>query len=514
MSDDFIFADDGEEEIVESFGSWKILVVDDEPEVHAVTKLALSDFTFLDKRIEFVSAYSGEEAKRMFEQHPDIAMVLLDVVMETDDAGLRVAEYIRTQIGNKFTRIILRTGQPGQAPEKDVILNYDINDYKSKTELTAQKLFTVVVATLRSYRDIMVIEENRQGLEKIITASANLFTIRSLEQFIEGILQQLTSLLGGTTDAAYLTSAVAAPKPISGTGSDTDTFYVFTGKGEYHEQEGRRLQEVVSGEQLATCREALNSRSLVYGNDYLAAYCSSKFKRGSLLYLSGLPRKLTSMDKSLIELFTNNVQIAFDNVLMSKEIEDTQKEIVDRLGQAIEEHCSPGKHVQRIIGLCELLARKHGLSEQEIELMKLAVPLHDVGRLRIPEDVLNRPGALSEQELEMVRRHAIYGYELLKGSVHPMLQTAALMAKDRHEHWDGSGMPAGIKGKAINIFCRIASIAEVLDALCSQRSYKEAWSFEKAMEYMQQESGKHFDPYLIELLMAEWDEVKAIILGS
>ena len=144
-----------------------------------------------------------------------MAVVLLDVVMETDEAGLEVAEYIREQLHNHFTRIILRTGQPGQAPEREVIINYDINDYKSKTELTAQKLFTVMIAALRSYRDIMVIEESRAGLEKIIDASADLFSIRSVEQFMRGIIQQLTSIMGFSQHAAYITSAVAAPKPVT-----------------------------------------------------------------------------------------------------------------------------------------------------------------------------------------------------------------------------------------------------------------------------------------------------------
>jgi CheY-like chemotaxis protein len=114
-----------------------VIIIDDEPEVHAVTKLALSDFSFQDKSLEFYSAYSGEDGKRLILEHPDAAIVLLDVVMETDDAGLKVAKYIREEAHNHKVRIILRTGQPGQAPERQVILDYDINDYKSKTELTA-----------------------------------------------------------------------------------------------------------------------------------------------------------------------------------------------------------------------------------------------------------------------------------------------------------------------------------------------------------------------------------------
>jgi CheY-like chemotaxis protein len=146
MMDDFLFSDEPQE--VESDvvkGTWKVIIVDDEPEVHAVTKLALSDFEFQDKRLEFISAYSGAEAKVQIDNNPDAAIVLLDVVMETDDAGLKVAQYIREVAKNNHIRIILRTGQPGQAPERQVIVNYDINDYKSKTELTAQKLFTVVM---------------------------------------------------------------------------------------------------------------------------------------------------------------------------------------------------------------------------------------------------------------------------------------------------------------------------------------------------------------------------------
>ncbi|MFS1704782.1 response regulator, partial [Alteromonas sp. AMM-1] len=140
--DDVLFVEEDDEPEQGELGYWKVLIVDDEPEVHAVTRLALNDFTLNGRALTFLSAYDGEEARRMFREHNDIAVVLLDVVMESDDAGLRVADYIRNDLENHFTRIILRTGQPGQAPEKDVIINYDINDYKSKTELTAQKLFT------------------------------------------------------------------------------------------------------------------------------------------------------------------------------------------------------------------------------------------------------------------------------------------------------------------------------------------------------------------------------------
>ncbi|MDN7127799.1 response regulator [Pseudidiomarina terrestris] len=170
MSSDFIFANEplepAKEDKPSSRTKWKLLIVDDEKEVHAVTRLALMDVVFEDAGLEFISAHSLAEAKQQIAQHPDLAIALLDVVMETDDAGLQVANYIRHDCNNRSTRIILRTGQPGQAPERAVVMNYDINDYKAKTELTSQKLFTSVMSALRSYRDIMQVERQRQRLQR------------------------------------------------------------------------------------------------------------------------------------------------------------------------------------------------------------------------------------------------------------------------------------------------------------------------------------------------------------
>lgn len=138
---------------------WKILIVDDEPEIHRVTKLVLTDFSYLDRKIQFISAFSKEEARTLLQDNPDIAVILLDVVMEEDDSGLQLVREIREHEKNNFVRIILRTGQPGQAPEKSVIVNYDINDYKAKAELTSEKLFTTVVASLRSYELLLKVEK-------------------------------------------------------------------------------------------------------------------------------------------------------------------------------------------------------------------------------------------------------------------------------------------------------------------------------------------------------------------
>ncbi len=164
--------------------SWKVLIVDDEIEIHTITNLALKDFVFENKSIKFFSAYSGKEAKEIIKNNNDIALILLDVVMETEEAGLEVVKYIRDILGNKIVRIILRTGQPGQVPEDVVIVSYDINDYKTKTELTNKKLFTTVVTALRSFSSLNQIESSKSELEKIAAASAR-FVPREFLKFLK-----------------------------------------------------------------------------------------------------------------------------------------------------------------------------------------------------------------------------------------------------------------------------------------------------------------------------------------
>ena len=175
---------------------WKILIVDDEAEVHRVTRLALDSFDFSNRPLQFFSAYSGAEAKELIAAHPDAAVILLDVVMETEDAGLDVARWVREKNDNHAVRILLRTGQPGQAPERAVIPDYNINDYKEKTEFTSLKLFTLIHSCLRSHRDIISLAASKRGLEKVIDASATIFELQSMEKFTEGVIEQLTSLLG------------------------------------------------------------------------------------------------------------------------------------------------------------------------------------------------------------------------------------------------------------------------------------------------------------------------------
>lgn len=163
---DALFAEDSGQQEVINQGKWNILVVDDEKDIHSVIRLALDGFSFQNKSINIIDAYSGKEAREILSKTEDIAVVLLDVVMETDNAGLNFVKFIREEIKNPFVRVILWTGQPGHAPKKEVVVSYEINDYKTKTDLTDENIFLTVMASIRSYDAMMEIESYRQNLEE------------------------------------------------------------------------------------------------------------------------------------------------------------------------------------------------------------------------------------------------------------------------------------------------------------------------------------------------------------
>jgi PAS domain S-box-containing protein len=190
--EDLIFMED-EAAPPDTGETWKILIVDDDPEVHKVTKLALRNFTFEGKLITFFSAYSGQESKKIIAENVDIAMIFLDVVMEKDDAGLDVVNYIRTSLKNEFVQIILRTGQPGKCPESVVILNYGINDYKTKTELTKPKLVTAVVTALRTFSEIKKLDSSKAEMERLARENVQLYQqTKVYSQLLEAKVEERT----------------------------------------------------------------------------------------------------------------------------------------------------------------------------------------------------------------------------------------------------------------------------------------------------------------------------------
>jgi response regulator RpfG family c-di-GMP phosphodiesterase len=482
---------------------WNILIVDDEPGVHEVTKLVLGNFRFEERPLKFFHAYSAQEARSILQNTEDLALVLLDVVMEHETAGLDLVRYIRVDLKNSFSRIVLRTGQPGQAPEQDVIANYDINDYKDKTELTAQKLYTTLFATLRAYRDVMIIEQQKRGLERVIQASAQIFSHQKSHEFASAVLNQLTNLLGMRKGALY-----CKVRDLGGT--EPEHFVVAAANGDYQRYVNHFADEDLPSHIAESLRTAYRERQNLFRRDHYVLFFTDSQKSESLLYV-GENWQLTDLEYRLVELFCTNVSIAFENLHLNQELFDSQLEMVYMLAGAAETRSKEtANHVRRVGVIAEMLGRTYGLTTNECAQLKFAAPLHDIGKIGIPDDILNKPGPHTSEETTVMRTHTQLGAHMLAGSRRPLMILASQIAAEHHENWDGSGYPRGLRGEAISIAGRITSLADVFDALGSQRCYKKPWAEEDIQSFIRSQSGLKFEPKLVELLIGNWEEAQRI----
>jgi signal transduction histidine kinase len=301
---------------------WKIAVIDDDPAVHEGTRCALSDFVLNGQRLEILSASSAAEGRELMRRHPDIAAVLLDVIMETDDAGLDLVDYIRNTLRNEAVRIILRTGQPGQAPERRIIVDYDINDYKAKTELTADKLFTTLTAALRSYQQLQRMVETRRGLEIIIDAASALYDFKSVQRLAEGVLTQTASLLNCECCGILVLRE-----------SGGDRVSVLAGSGIYGGLAGAaslepELRQAVLAALHGRTHQFLPQRSVLY------------IKTGSgreLVALLECRKELSETDRALIQIFGSRLAVAFDNVMLYEQLQEANACLEERVRQRTRE---------------------------------------------------------------------------------------------------------------------------------------------------------------------------------
>ncbi|MCR8631071.1 HD domain-containing phosphohydrolase [Paenibacillus radicis (ex Xue et al. 2023)] len=199
---------------------------------------------------------------------------------------------------------------------------------------------------------------------------------------------------------------------------------------------------------------------------------------------------------------------SLESALLSNEIEETQKEIIFTMGEIGESRSKEtGNHVKRVAEYSYILALGLGMSEEEAELLKIASPMHDIGKVAIPDAVLKKPGKLTEEEFDIMKSHTDIGYGLLKNSNRHILKTAAIVAHQHHEKWNGRGYPTGLSGENIHIYGRITAIADVFDALGSERVYKAAWELDRILNLFKEESGEHFDPKVVDAFMEQLPKI-------
>ncbi len=484
---------------------WRVLVVDDDVGVQRVTALVLAGLTFRDRPVELLTAYSGTEALAILRARRDVALVILDVVMETDDAGLRMVQILREDLSNQRVRVVLRTGQPGRAPEPEVVSRYEIDGYHLKTELTSQNLVTMVVSALRAFDLLETIERSRAGLDVILEATASLSSARSQGALAQGVLDRLGPLVGHRGGALFCAPGGGHQ------GRDNAALEVLASVSPYEGWRGSRLVDVDTKGQIAgEVLQALDGARPAASVRGTTIVLNSPHLKHATIWLDEV-LVLDAVERQLLDVFCSKVAIAFDNVQLNELFHKAQQATVVALADLAEHRdTDTGDHVLRVARTTELLARQllaegrfgADLDELFVEQVGLASMLHDVGKVAIPDAVLRKPGPLDLHERRLMETHAGVGERILSRAdqivgERSYLTLAIEIATGHHEWFDGRGYPSGLAGSAIPLSARIAAVADVFDALTHWRPYKAAWPEGAAMTYLQTHAGTQFDPVVV-----------------
>ena len=221
-----------------------------------------------------------------------------------------------------------------------------------------------------------------------------------------------------------------------------------------------------------------------------------------------LDEKFSEKDLKYLTLAASYAGKSLESVQLHQEIEETQREIIFTMGEIGESRSKEtGNHVKRVAEYSYILALGLGFSQEESDLIKMASPMHDIGKVAIPDSVLKKPGKLTEEEFAIMQSHTDIGYGLLKNSTRKILKTASILAYQHHEKWNGRGYPLGLKEEEIHIYGRITAIADVFDALGSERVYKSAWELDRILNLFQEERGQHFDPKVVDVFMEQLPKI-------
>jgi CheY-like chemotaxis protein len=458
---------------------WTVLIVDDDEDVHVTTRLALRGVTFRGRPLAFVDAYSGAGALELLEAYPQTALILLDVIMETDDAGLRAARHIRER-GFAAVRLIVRTGFPGQAPEREVIVDYDIHDYKEKSGLTAQGLFTSVISALRAYADLVALEQHRRGLMGVLDAAA-CFDFHSLDSYAARMLAEFSAL--ARLDGADVL-AVARP---AATPAATPTLIAAHG--------GRAGMGEPGGiEDLPADIAALLMASFD-AQQGLERPCGTTLfvhSRGiDLVVLAGGANAFEHADAVLMEMFLINLCQAIGNHRAFADMQGDRDAVLRGLalrGEFWDEGAA--RELDRLARLAGAMAARLNTT---LSLGREVDPglLRNIGAMAMLRDLGGDPVLVG-----VFARAATSEAGVTDG-----LGLASEVIGAQHECFDGSGYPLRLSGDAIPMAARLVAVADAYVAMTSDRPHRPALDAASAQALIGQGAGRRFDPRMVDALI-------------
>lgn len=440
----------------------KILIVDDSKTVHSELTAILSDIYLNGKVLDIEHAYGFEDFRKIFVPEK-YALVITDLVMERDDSGIQVINHIRHTCNDKRTRIILMTANPEKIPSDLLTKDYDVNAYLEKNHLSPFSMKLTVLSMLKTYEDIVSLERAIVTLENV-TANA---TEMSLEELLINTFFQARTFLSLKRPDIKLNGEI-----------------------------------FVNNERIFPPK-FIKSEPLEHRYDF-----QTKVQENRILFNIYSSKELNTLEISYVRSLLKNLQRS----VISTRYPDVEEEFVIMLSKVVEAKSEEtGDHVNRVAELSGYLAEALGFNSSDANLIKKASALHDIGKVGVPDYILNKPEKLNDKEFAVIKEHSMIGFEILRDSTLNVFEIGAVVALEHHERWDGTGYPYGLQGEEIAIEARIVQVADVFEALTHARCYRPAWPVEKAVEYMNDMKGQQFDPKVVEAFNKHLKDMIAIV---
>jgi response regulator RpfG family c-di-GMP phosphodiesterase len=492
----------------------RILIVDDE----IVIRELMSDI-LTDEGFSVASAPNGMAALELLQATNDFVVLFTDIMMPEMD-GIELIRKAR-QVAPALVPIVMTgyaTLETARAAVKEGAYDYVLKPFN---------LSEIKMSVTNALERCRLANENASLLEitELFNISERIASIRSEEALVEFVLEaalerveakrgsfmlvsedgtQMTVARGVGLPQDYDKSAIEVKNSISGwVAENVKPLFI------------EDIRQEPSVDKLSwQLRD--NSFISVPLERKSSALAEPDSEMGRVIAVLNVTEKrneksFTEADLKILSIMANHAAAALENVRLLRDVEDAQREIVFTLGEIVETRSQEtGFHVKRVAEYCKLLGLKCGLTASEAEVLRLASPLHDVGKVGIPDAVLNKPGKLTPEEFDIIKTHAQVGYDMLKVTKGRVLQAAAIIALQHHERFDGRGYPNGLQGKDIHIFGRITCIADVFDALGVERVYKKAWDLDRILDLFREERGKQFDPEITDVFFENLDEILAI----
>lgn len=477
--------------------SLKILIVSKYIQVQNHLTNILSKIELNKLLLNINNSYSIEECKLFILNNPDTALIIIDAPQTSYE--LQVIDYIRNTIKNKTVQIILKGTFCENNPCSILAAKHNINVFLNNNLLNDDMIITSVISCLKNFQDLRDINESKSGLEQVMKSSSMILGFQSTKKFASRVLIELSSLVYSKNNPA--------PNKVSCfmASISNGKLSVLCGFGKYSYG---IIKNNIPSKIVNQINEVVRYKKSKYFDDHFIIYLNGE--NDHIIYFENYS-PLSTISTELIEVFSTNIAATLTSMCLNTEIENTEKELIFTLGEISEARSrETSHHVKRVAEYSKVLALMYGLPEKEAEIIRLASPMHDVGKLAIPDSILNKPGKLTAEEFQVMKNHSRIGYEMLKNSNKRLMKSAAIIALEHHEKYNGTGYPYRLSGDEIHIYGRITAIADVFDALDSKRVYKDAWELSDILALFRKERGEHFDPKLVDIFFNNIDKILII----